>query len=78
MDAFDLTGYSGLLPRRFARVIFSCLVIGLAIFPPVREWYVDQAVRHGKHVADEIVGHFDFAPTTEQSKPASKAHREMP
>lgn len=63
MDAFDLSAYSDLVPRRVRKFVAVAFIVAMAFLPPVREWYVQQAMLHGEDVAKEIVRHFDFAPS---------------
>jgi hypothetical protein len=64
MDAFDLTDYTDLVPRRVLKVAALAFLVALAAFPPARGWYVHQAMVHGKHVADDIVQRLDLTTTT--------------
>lgn len=55
MDIFDASDYDFLLPRRARKAIGLALIIGVALVPPVRNWYVGQIEHHAEHITREIV-----------------------
>jgi hypothetical protein len=55
VDIFDASDYDFLLPRRVRKAIGLSLMIGIALVPPVRVWYVGQIEHHAEHITREIV-----------------------
>lgn len=55
MDLFDGEPYLPLLPRRLVRVAALGLLIALAFIPPVRQWWIDQAVKHATHEIQPLI-----------------------
>lgn len=67
MDLFDGEPYLSLLPRRIVKVAAFALLIALALIPPVRQWWVDQAVKHATHEIQPLIN--DLLRQTEPSPP---------
>lgn len=55
MDILDASDYDFLLPRRLRKLLALALIVGIALVPPVKRWYLDQIEHHAKHVTQEFV-----------------------
>lgn len=55
LDLFDGDPYAPLLPRRLVWISAIALLIGLAVSPSVRRWWIDQAVKHATHEVQPLI-----------------------
>lgn len=72
MDLFDGEPYVSLLPRRLVKFGGFALLIALAVIPSVRDWWIDQAVKHATH---EIQPLFNAMLHPAQPSPSAPSHR---
>jgi hypothetical protein len=68
MDLFDGEPYVPLLPRRLVKFGALALLIALALIPSVRDWWIDQAVKHATHEIQPLIN--DMLPQPELSPSA--------
>jgi hypothetical protein len=55
MDLFDGEPYVSLLPRRLVKFGALTLLIALALIPSVRDWWMNQAVKHATHEIQPLI-----------------------
>ena len=56
MDIFEASDYDFLISRRIRRAAAWALILGIALLPPVRDWYLGQVQEHASHLTEEIMG----------------------
>jgi hypothetical protein len=55
VDIFDGEAYLPLVPRRLKKVAALAALIALAFIPPVRQWWIDQAMQHATHEIQPLI-----------------------
>lgn len=71
MDIFEASDFDFLLPKRTRKWIAVALMSGVALLPPVRDWYTGQIEHHAQHITREIQ---DRLATQVSDAPPRNAH----